>query len=101
RSLPQLVHEKGQAQLASASHGCTRSPTDMSRPPNALIGAACALALSACAVGPNYHRPAAPPSPTFKEAQGWTPAAPVQISPTEQWWTVYDDPVLSSLEQQV
>jgi NodT family efflux transporter outer membrane factor (OMF) lipoprotein len=62
---------------------------------------ACALALSACAVGPNYHRPAAPASSDFKEAQGWTPATPAQISATEQWWTVYDDPVLSSLEQQV
>ncbi|HVS77504.1 MAG TPA: efflux transporter outer membrane subunit, partial [Steroidobacteraceae bacterium] len=61
---------------------------------------ACALALSACAVGPNYHRPGAPPSPVFKEGQGWTPAAPAQI-PSEQWWSVYGDPVLSSLEEQV
>jgi NodT family efflux transporter outer membrane factor (OMF) lipoprotein len=61
---------------------------------------ACVLALSACAVGPDYHRPAAPPAPAFKEAQGWVPAAPAQIS-GEQWWSVYDDPVLSSLEQQV
>jgi NodT family efflux transporter outer membrane factor (OMF) lipoprotein len=64
------------------------------------VAIACAL-LSACAVGPNYHRPAAPASPRFKEAQGWTPAAAAQISATEQWWSVYDDPVLSSLEQQV
>ncbi len=73
----------------------------MSRLRTALIGAACVLALSACAVGPHYHRPAAPASPAFKEGQGWTPAAPAQISPTAQWWQVYDDPVLSSLEQQV
>ena len=73
----------------------------MSRPRNALIAMACALALSACAVGPNYHRPAAPPAGVFKEGQGWTPAAPAQISPTQQWWMIYDDPVLSSLEQQV
>ena len=65
-----------------------------------LVAAACALALSACAVGPSYHRPAAPPATVFKEAQGWTPATPAQVS-SEQWWTVYNDPVLSSLEQQV
>lgn len=74
----------------------------MSRQPaaSALCGTACALALSACAVGPNYHRPSAPPSALFKEEQGWTPAAPAQIV-NEQWWSIYKDPVLSSLEQQV
>jgi NodT family efflux transporter outer membrane factor (OMF) lipoprotein len=65
-----------------------------------LIGAACALALTACAVGPNYHRPAAPPSVVFKEGQGWKPVTPVQVA-HEQWWTIYDDPALSALEQQV
>jgi NodT family efflux transporter outer membrane factor (OMF) lipoprotein len=66
----------------------------------ALIAAACALALSACAVGPNYHRPAAPPAPVFKEGQGWTPATPAQIA-NAQWWSVYADPALSALEEQV
>jgi NodT family efflux transporter outer membrane factor (OMF) lipoprotein len=66
----------------------------------ALVGTACALALSACAVGPNYHRPSAPPSLVFKSGQGWTPATPVQIA-NEQWWSIYNDPVLSSLEEQV
>lgn len=65
-----------------------------------LAAASCALALSACAVGPNYHRPAAPPSPVFKEGQGWAPAAPARIS-SEKWWSIYDDPMLSSLEGQV
>lgn len=73
----------------------------MSRSGGALVAAACALALGGCAVGPNYHRPAAPPSQTFKEGQGWAPAVPAQISSTAQWWMIYDDPVLSSLEQQV
>jgi NodT family efflux transporter outer membrane factor (OMF) lipoprotein len=65
-----------------------------------LAAAACALALSACAVGPNYYRPAAPSAALFKEGQGWTPATPAQIT-NEQWWSIYDDPVLSSLEEQV
>lgn len=74
----------------------------MTRKPvaTALIGAACALALTACAVGPNYHRPAAPPSAAFKAQHGWTPATPAQVA-NEQWWSIYDDPTLSSLEQQV
>ncbi|HZT02776.1 MAG TPA: efflux transporter outer membrane subunit [Steroidobacteraceae bacterium] len=65
-----------------------------------LVAAACVLALDACAVGPNYHRPSVPPAPGFKEGQGWAPATPAQIS-GEEWWLVYDDPVLSSLEKQV
>lgn len=65
-----------------------------------LIGAACALALTACAVGPNYHRPAAVPAAAFKENHGWKPATPAQIA-NEQWWMVYNDPALSSLEGQV
>ena len=66
----------------------------------ALLATACALTLSACAVGPRYHRPSAPPAPVFKEGQGWTPATPAQIT-GESWWSIYDDPVLSSLEKQV
>jgi NodT family efflux transporter outer membrane factor (OMF) lipoprotein len=66
----------------------------------ALVATACALALSACAVGPHYHRPSSPPAAAFKEGQGWTPAAPAQIT-GESWWSIYNDPVLSSLEKQV
>jgi len=64
------------------------------------IATACALALTACAVGPNYHRSSAPPSATFKSGQGWAPATPAQVT-NAQWWSIYDDPTLSALEQQV
>jgi outer membrane protein TolC len=64
------------------------------------IGTACALALTACAVGPNYHRSSAPPSPAFKSGQGWTPATPAQVA-NQQWWSIYDDPTLAALEAQV
>ncbi|MGA9370175.1 MAG: TolC family protein, partial [Steroidobacteraceae bacterium] len=70
------------------------------RPARTAIGIACALALTACAVGPNYHRSSAPPSPAFESGQGWTPAMPAQIA-NEQWWSIYNDPTLSALEQQV
>jgi NodT family efflux transporter outer membrane factor (OMF) lipoprotein len=61
-----------------------------------------ATALSACAVGPNYHRPSAPVSPAFKEtAGGWIPAAPADALDRGDWWTLFNDPVLSALEQKV
>ena len=65
-----------------------------------LVAAALCAALTACAVGPNYRRPAAPPSSAFKEARGWAPASPAKIVPSD-WWSIYHDPVLSGLERRV
>jgi NodT family efflux transporter outer membrane factor (OMF) lipoprotein len=62
---------------------------------------ALALTVGACAVGPNYRRPSAPVPPAFKEDQGWKPATPGQIEANKPWWSIYDDPLLDSLEQQV
>ncbi len=57
--------------------------------------------LAACAVGPNYVRPSAPISPTFKEAEGWAPAAPADSLERGPWWTLFGDPVLNDLEAKV
>jgi NodT family efflux transporter outer membrane factor (OMF) lipoprotein len=58
--------------------------------------------LAGCAVGPNYVRPSAPLSPTFKEAQGgWSPAAPADTLDRGDWWTLFGDPILSGLEAKV
>jgi NodT family efflux transporter outer membrane factor (OMF) lipoprotein len=54
-----------------------------------------------CAVGPNYHRPSAPVPPRFKEAEGWKPAEPREAASGADWWSVYDDATLDSLEKQV
>jgi NodT family efflux transporter outer membrane factor (OMF) lipoprotein len=63
---------------------------------------ACALALlSACAVGPNYHRPSAPVPDRFKEQQGWKPAEPREAASGTNWWSVYEDPTLDDLEKQI
>jgi NodT family efflux transporter outer membrane factor (OMF) lipoprotein len=58
-------------------------------------------ALASCAVGPNYVRPSAPLSPTFKEAAGWSPAAPADTLDRGDWWTLFNDPTLSGLEAKV
>ena len=59
------------------------------------------LALAACAIGPNYHRPTTVTMPMFKENQGWKPATPREVSAGQPWWSIYNDPVLDGLEQQV
>ena len=58
-------------------------------------------ALAGCAVGPNYARPSAPLSPTFKEAAGWSPAAPADTLDRGDWWSLFNDPTLSALEAKV
>jgi NodT family efflux transporter outer membrane factor (OMF) lipoprotein len=60
-----------------------------------------ALALSACMVGPNYERPAAPTPATYKEIAGWTPARPSDAADRTDWWTAFGDPILNNLEERV
>ena len=60
-----------------------------------LAAAASALALAACAAGPNY----VPPLPVVAaQAPLATAGAPVSDAQTpDQWWKLYDDPVLNGL----
>lgn len=63
---------------------------------------AAALALTACAVGPNYHRPAAPVPTAFKELPpGWKIASPQDDKRRGDWWAIFEDPELDRLERQV
>ncbi|HEX4183439.1 MAG TPA: efflux transporter outer membrane subunit [Caulobacteraceae bacterium] len=60
-----------------------------------------AVALSACAVGPNYVRPQVQTPPAFKEADGWTPARPADGLDRGDWWAMFNDPMLNELEAKV
>ena len=56
-----------------------------------------ALALSACAVGPDYVAPMPPPkasSGPFLSAEG---PAFAQAQVQQDWWRLYEDPVLDQL----
>ncbi len=59
------------------------------------------LFLAGCMVGPDYHRPDAPMSVTYKELKGWQPARPQDAIDRGAWWSIYRDPVLDGLERQV
>ncbi|HUB45634.1 MAG TPA: efflux transporter outer membrane subunit [Acetobacteraceae bacterium] len=59
------------------------------------------LTLSACMVGPDYHRPAAPIPIAYKELHGWTIAQPQDAANRGPWWSIYHDPELDMLERQV
>ena len=60
-----------------------------------------ALLLGGCAVGPDYQRPATPDISTFKEAEGWVPAAPADALERGPWWSLFGDPVLDQLAARV
>ena len=64
------------------------------------ISAACAL-LTACAVGPDYQRPAALRSQPLPAAFAgeWTIAAPSAHLPRGAWWEVFGDADLDRLER--
>lgn len=73
----------------------------MRRIPSRISSIIALVALSACTVGPDYVRPSAPVPPAFKEVAGWKVAQPGEGRLTEKWWLLFDDPQLSSLEEQV
>jgi NodT family efflux transporter outer membrane factor (OMF) lipoprotein len=59
-------------------------------------------AVSACTVGPNYHRPPAASVPvSYREDQGWKPVQPRDAASGTAWWAIYDDPMLDDLERQI
>ena len=66
-----------------------------------VMAAALALLATGCAVGPDYKRPATADVSTFKEAEGWVPAAPADALERGPWWTLFGDPVLDQLASRV
>jgi NodT family efflux transporter outer membrane factor (OMF) lipoprotein len=80
-------------------------PSQNPSPPGILPFAALAIlagiSLSACTVGPDYVRPAAPTSAQFKEAKGWKITDPSDTLDRGAWWALYKDQRLSSLISQV
>ena len=52
-------------------------------------------------VGPDYHKPPAPLTASFKELPGWQIASPADTMDKGRWWEVYHDPLLDRLEAQV
>ena len=60
-----------------------------------------ASTIAGCAVGPDYERPSAPAPAAYKEAGDWKPATPQDDLHRGAWWSVFNDPQLDTLEQQV
>jgi NodT family efflux transporter outer membrane factor (OMF) lipoprotein len=81
---------------------CRAQHAALSRATPLILG----LSLTACAVGPNYLRPAASVPTSFKELKGtalkgWKVATPGNEPGHGQWWVLYHDPELDLLIKQV
>jgi outer membrane protein, multidrug efflux system len=58
------------------------------------------LVLAGCTVGPNYHRPAADAPAKWDTTAPWREGTPMDSLPKGQWWDVFHDDELNSLELQ-
>lgn len=67
------------------------------------------MLLAGCMVGPKYVKPSTPMAPSFKEQvpdsskanDGWKPAQPGDQTARGNWWEIYDDSQLNTLEPQI
>ena len=67
------------------------------------------VVLEGCAVGPKYVKPTVPATPTykeeppasFKESDQWQPAHPGDQTSHGNWWEIFGDPELNTLEEQI
>jgi NodT family efflux transporter outer membrane factor (OMF) lipoprotein len=75
-----------------------------------ISGSVAVLLLAGCMVGPQYKRPAAITTPSFKEeapatqaggSDGWKPGQPSDQKLKGDWWLMYQDQQLNALEAQV
>ena len=81
----------------------------MKRASHRLAASALALLAAGCTVGPNYHRPAVPDAPAWKENTPppnppdgtWKQAEPSDAVLRGQWWQMYGDPQLNALEDKI
>ena len=64
-------------------------------------GCTLAVALAACAVGPDYRRPQIATAPDFKEANGWKPTEPADVLDHGPWWAIFADSTLDALEAKI
>ncbi|MEA3152311.1 MAG: outer membrane protein multidrug efflux system, partial [Gammaproteobacteria bacterium] len=71
--------------------------------PNAvcrLVGGLAFSALAGCAVGPDYHRPAADTPPAWSPDAPWHAAAPSDAALKGNWWELFQNPTLNPLVEQ-
>jgi len=85
------MHDKTLPRVAPAGFG----------PRACLLAVASATLLAGCAHKPPYEPPAIVTPAAFKEGGNWKPADPNAAQVPDAWWTMFDDPVLTQLQERV
>jgi NodT family efflux transporter outer membrane factor (OMF) lipoprotein len=67
----------------------------------AVLFLAATILVSGCAVGPKYKVPAVTAPPAYKESSNWKPAQPNEQQLGGNWWEIFQDPQLNTLELQI
>jgi NodT family efflux transporter outer membrane factor (OMF) lipoprotein len=62
---------------------------------------AATILVSGCAVGPKYKVPEVTAPPAYKESSNWKPAHPNEQQLGGNWWEIFQDPQLDTLELQI
>jgi NodT family efflux transporter outer membrane factor (OMF) lipoprotein len=73
------------------------------------VSSVAAVLLTGCMVGPKYVKPNVPMVPAYKENAGdsykensvWQPAQPADTAQRGEWWRVFGDAELNTLEPQI
>jgi hypothetical protein len=69
------------------------------RPPRLTICALLVMSLSACTVGPDFHKPEARQIAEWSKPSKAAASQAVAETMDERWWEVFSDPKLSALSQ--
>lgn len=69
--------------------------------PLKLTSLAALLLLTACSTTPPYRPPTTPLPAAFKETGLWQAANPQAAAVPDDWWLLFNDPVLNSLQTQI
>jgi len=62
---------------------------------------AASICVAGCAIGPKYTVPAVTAPPAYKESANWKPAQPNEQQLGGNWWEIFQDPELNTLEEQI
>jgi len=57
--------------------------------------------VAACSFAPHYSTPTPPSPPPAQYQEGWKESAPADADTRGEWWKVFQDPLLDSLESRV
>jgi NodT family efflux transporter outer membrane factor (OMF) lipoprotein len=68
----------------------------------AVLAVLACVAMSGCLLGPDFERPRSATPPVFERTQAAQASSkPVEAGFDPDWWTLFDDPVLNTLEKRL